>query len=229
MAKERRGFAGFDSMVSDLSDLPPPPSLASSALPSPPPSPPSPSPPNLTSAPVTKSNEGRSLNSDPVPTSAKAGVVVMAAFALGALVLATNVYKQNRREDLSGFLPRPAATSLTNASVPSATATRQYSPATSEVNVEEKPPVGEDLVLSTAQLRYCLAQGARIDGGQKAVNTRSEIEVNRFNALVEDYNARCIKFRYYTNAMRAVKADVEARRRELEAEGVALVGSSYSR
>jgi hypothetical protein len=94
---------------------------------------------------------------------------------------------------------------------------------------EDKPPTVEGTVLSSAQLRYCLAQSVRIDGAGKAANAASQIDIDRFNALVADYNARCPKARYRESIMSTVKADVEARRTQLEREGAALIRSPYSR
>jgi hypothetical protein len=219
MANVRRGFAGFESMVTDLSDLPAP-----SASP--------PSPPPLSNQPkTTPPSAEKSIDNSvggvvlPRPAS-KSGspsrwiVAALIVGGIGAALVANN--NSNRGVSVT---PNYASGSYT----PPPTGTGGYTPAPSNVETEEKPPVGEGLALSTAQLRYCLAQGARLDGARIAVDASSEVEINRFNLLVEDYNARCSKFRYYPSAMQAVKSEVEARRTELEAEGAALMVSPYSR
>jgi hypothetical protein len=65
---------------------------------------------------------------------------------------------------------------------------------------ESKPPVGQDLAFSTAQIRYCLAEDIRMDGAKSAVNNYIDSDVDRFNAMVADYNSRCGSFRYRSGA-----------------------------
>ncbi len=220
MANVRRGFAGFESMVTDLSDLP-------AAQASPPFPPPIPNQSNTAPASAKKSVDNSVGGVDlprPAPKSRSPSRWIVAVLIVGGIgaALVANNRKSNRGVSVSPNYPSGTYT-------PAPTGMDRYTPAPSNVETEEKPPVGEGLGLSTAQLRYCLAQGARIDGGRKAVDTTSGAEINRFNSLVEDYNARCSKFRYYPSAMQAVKAEVEARRTDLEAEGAALMVSPYSR
>jgi len=84
---------------------------------------------------------------------------------------------------------------------------------------ESKPPVGQDLVFSTAQIRYCLAEDIRMEGAKAAVNNYSDSDVDRFNAMVADYNSRCGSFRYRSGALESARRDVEPYRSELQAEG----------
>ncbi|TFI47084.1 hypothetical protein E4O93_14615 [Diaphorobacter sp. DS2] len=84
---------------------------------------------------------------------------------------------------------------------------------------ETKPPVGQDLVFSTAQIRYCLAEDIRMDGAKSAVNNYSDSDVDRFNAMVADYNSRCGSFRYRSGALESARRDIERYRSQLQAEG----------
>ncbi len=56
-----------------------------------------------------------------------------------------------------------------------------------------------------------------MEGADKALNTYVETDVNRFNAMVQDYNSRCSDFRYREGTLESGEA--ERRRYILEAEG----------
>jgi hypothetical protein len=82
--------------------------------------------------------------------------------------------------------------------------------------------VGQSLLLSPNQVSYCLSQGIRIQGAEKAVNAASEAEVKRFQALVDDYKPRC-NSRIHPDFFPAIKKEVEAQRTTLELKGAALI------
>lgn len=84
---------------------------------------------------------------------------------------------------------------------------------------EERPPIGTNNVLNYAQLRYCLAEDIRIGAARTAVNYYIESDVDRFNAMVADYNSRCGQFRYRRGSLESARSDVERFRLALEAEG----------
>src|SRR5690606_32609529 len=92
------------------------------------------------------------------------------------------------------------------------------SPAPSRLQ-EAKPPVGQNMVFSTAQIRYCLAEDIRMDGAKSALNSYSDYDVDRFNGMVADYNSRCGSFRYRSGALESARRDVEPYRSQLRAEG----------
>lgn len=93
---------------------------------------------------------------------------------------------------------------------------------------EEKPGVGASGSFSVAQLRYCLAQGARIDGAVKVASRESERDRTLLRALVDDFNSRCGKGTYRKRVGWAVTTEVEGRRQQLEAEGGALLRAAAS-
>lgn len=84
---------------------------------------------------------------------------------------------------------------------------------------EAKPPVGQNLVFSMAQIRYCLAEDIRMDAAESALNNYSDSDVDRFNVMVSDYNSRCGSFRYRSGALERARADIEPYRSQLQAEG----------
>jgi hypothetical protein len=106
--------------------------------------------------------------------------------------------------------------SSTEPAGPAATTT----PAT-ESPIEDRPPVGTGIVLSNAQIRYCLSEEIRLDAARSAVNASSQSDVDRFNVMIDDYNSRCSSFRYQPGTLEAVRAQVTANQSELQSEGVA--------
>ena len=84
---------------------------------------------------------------------------------------------------------------------------------------EEKPSVGRNNVLSTAQIRYCLAEKIRLGAAESAINNYVDTDADRFNGYVNDYNSRCGEFRYRQGALESARSDVEPYRSQLQAEG----------
>ncbi len=216
MADERRGFSGFDSLVSDLSDLPvsPPPSANEEKTPAAAPD----SAPSPAAAPTSSDDDGPDWVPPPEPKRMPTKLI-MAGLVVGGLIVVGMVSDNNKKS-------RSASPSYPQATYTPPPATYTPTPST---DIEEKPPIGEGIVLSTAQLRYCLSQNARIDGADKAVNLSVKVEVDRFNGMVDDYNSRCGKTRYRSSTMQSVKADVEGRRAQLEKEGAGLIRSTALR
>jgi hypothetical protein len=78
-------------------------------------------------------------------------------------------------------------------------------------------------------LRYCIAEEIRIDGADAAVSSYDAEQVDRFNAVVDDYNSRCGEFRYRQGSLQAARESVSRYRSQLEAEGRArFITSSAS-
>lgn len=84
---------------------------------------------------------------------------------------------------------------------------------------ETPPPVGNGLSLSMPQLRYCTAEKIRLDAANGVINSYSDTDIDRFNALVADYNSRCGQFKYRRGTLETAKSEVEASRSAIEAEG----------
>jgi hypothetical protein len=103
-------------------------------------------------------------------------------------------------------------------------ATPNYSPPPAEPQAQSRlqestPPVGQNQVLSMAQIRYCLAENIRIDGAESAINNYIKSDVDRFNAMVADYNSRCGKFRYRSGTLESARRDIEPYRSQFQSEG----------
>jgi hypothetical protein len=108
-----------------------------------------------------------------------------------------------------------------NSSNTPVTSAATYTQASPGSLVEARPPVGTDLVLSSAQIRYCLSEKIRLEGAQNVVDTHSQPNVDRFNSMVNDYNSRCGSFRYQAGTLKAVRGQVEANQSQLQSEGAA--------
>lgn len=116
----------------------------------------------------------------------------------------------------SGSTRRPASETRA-ASQPAAVNSPIGSPAGRPT--EERPPVGRGRTLNVAQIRYCEAQGIRLEGADPLVNTYSQREVDTFNAWVDDFNSRCSDFRYYEGTLSRARRDIQPLRTSLLAEG----------
>jgi hypothetical protein len=51
--------------------------------------------------------------------------------------------------------------------------------------------------------------------------TSSDPEIDRFNAMIDDYNARCSSYRYRAGVLESVQREIQARTSALRAEGIA--------
>lgn len=84
---------------------------------------------------------------------------------------------------------------------------------------EEIPPQGRDMVLTAAQVRYCVAEDIRIDAARALVYGHNSLDVDRFNEYVGDYNSRCGKFRYRQGALESARRDLAPYQNVLQSEG----------
>ena len=85
--------------------------------------------------------------------------------------------------------------------------------------VETMPPVGSGNVLYGTQIQYCLAEDIRIEAANPRVDSYDGDAVDRFNAMVADYNSRCSSFRYRAGALEGARREVEQFRGQLEIDG----------
>ena len=85
--------------------------------------------------------------------------------------------------------------------------------------IEDKPPVGTNYVLSISQIRYCLSDQIRLEAAKGVLNSYVKSDVDRFNAMIADYNSRCGEFRYSRGSLESARFEVEQNRKVLETEG----------
>lgn len=207
---EGKGFAGLSSLVSDVDTTPPPPAPKTKSAGS----------TTSTGRPASQSaqpqpqqpTQRQTYQEPPQPSSGSSGGkwVLGIAAVIGLLWL----IGQSNKNTPS---PAPAYSPPAQSTAPSYSPPAQ--PQAPSLPQESKPPVGQDLVFSTAQIRYCLAEDIRMEGAKAALNNYSDSDVDRFNAMVADYNSRCGSFRYRSGALESARRDVEQYRGQLQAEG----------
>lgn len=217
---ERKGFAGLSSLVSDVGTSPPPsvkqePASTSGASSSPPP------PTSQTAQPQPSQQHQTYHEPAQPPSSGSSG----GKWALG-IAAVIGVFWLIGQSDKSPSSPAPTY------SPPAQSATPSYSPpaqtqAPSRPQ-EAMPPVGQDLVFSTAQIRYCMAEDIRMEGAKTSLNNYIDSDVDRFNAMVADYNSRCGSYRYRSGALESARRDIEPYRSQLQSEGRSRFARSSS-
>ena len=94
---------------------------------------------------------------------------------------------------------------------------------------EETPPVGSGSVLTAPQIRYCTAESIRLDAAKNVTNQHNDSDIDRFNALVADYNSRCSNFRYRKGDLETARSEVERFRSDYVAQGRQRFASSTAR
>ena len=206
--EQGKGFAGLSSLVSDVDTAPPPAAkkepvgAATSAG----------RPASQPAQPQPQASERQTYQEPAQPSSGSSGGkwVLGIAAVIGVLWL----IGQSNKNTTS---PAPAYTPPAQSTAPSYSPPVQ--PQVPSRPQESKPPVGQDLAFSTAQIRYCLAEDIRMDGAKSAVDNHIDSDVDRFNAMVADYNSRCGSFRYRSGALESARRDVEPYRSQLQAEG----------
>ena len=173
----------------------------------------------------------RAAQGPPAPPKSGPGRWSLVAGIFGALGVATVAMSlaapsESPRRPVSPTGAPPAAPSTEApppqripAPVPPTPARRQPAAATPPRLEEDPPPVGTNRILTVAQLRYCLAEAIRMDAADALVDPYEAADVDRFNSMVTDYNARCAEQRYYEDVLRRARADVEAHRVMLVTEG----------
>ncbi len=86
--------------------------------------------------------------------------------------------------------------------------------------IEDKPPIGRNNVLTSAQIKYCLAEKTRLDAAETVINNKYvDSDLGRFNKYVRDYNSRCGGSSYQADTLENAQRDVEPYRNQLQAEG----------
>lgn len=209
---EGKGFAGLSSLVSDVDvSLPPPAkqeaagSDASSSTLRPTAS------QNAQPEPQPTQQQPYQAPSQPSSGSSTGKWVLGIAAVIGVLWFIGEA-------DKSPSSPAPSYSPPAPSTAPSYSAVPAQPQVPSRPD-ETKPPVGQDLVFSTAQIMYCLAEDIRMDAAKAVLNNYSDSDVDRFNAMVADYNSRCGSFRYRSGALESARRDVEPYRSQLQAEG----------
>lgn len=204
---ERKGFAGLDCLVSDISDVTTSQAAPATVQPSP--------SAKATGAPaaadISPENAARPQRpTTPVHTgspspNSRGGRWILAGIAVIAV---------------GWWISSSSGTRHPPSQVPSVPSTVVPAiPPEPNAFTEQVPTAGVDRVLTLEQVRYCLAQDIRLTAARSVVNAYSHADIDRFNAMINSYNASCGRFRYYPGTLERARGDVESRRSALEAEG----------
>ena len=149
------------------------------------------------------------------PQHRKAVIVVGIIAALVVVVSLLSKGEDNSTPTTAGGFPlQPTAAAGTQT-----TQSPRFVPSEIIDNSEAVPPIGTDVVLTRQQIRYCLAESIRLDGGKAYLEKRTRRDPTRFNAEVQDYNNRCGRFRYPVRIFDDVKTSVESQRDQLLRDG----------
>jgi len=187
---ERTGFAGFDDLVSDLSGLP------DLLVPKPAPAPAPADTQAARHAPSPQPDNKQSPKPEKAIPRGWRTAIVLALFLFALYAVGSMIEKP----------PIPAqATSPGQSAVQAA-----LSPL--ESGEQRIPLIGNGQVLSTSEIRYCAAQKLRITGATSFVDNTSILQVDRLNALIQDYNSRCSTPLSNSNFSSEILSEVEGKR-----------------
>lgn len=138
----------------------------------------------------------------------KWGIYASIAAVIGFFVIADEMDRPSNRSTYQPSAPR--VTTPTPTPAPAASAA-----------VENRPPVGQGLTLSRSQIRYCVFQRQRLDIIRTLSTTNYQID--RFNALIGDFNSRCSSYRYRGSDLSAAEREARENAAELRADARRIV------
>jgi hypothetical protein len=197
-----QGFDGLSSMVSDVDSAVESARKRSQTA----------SPPAQTSAPTSNRSSSDTIYQPPARPAGGAPVlkwvlIIGGVLFLGAIIMSGSGKKKTTASASSGGYSNPTPSGYANT----------YSQA--ERFTEQMPSVGTNNVLNSAEIRYCIAEGIRIEGAEGVVNNYDQGSVDRFNRMVNSYNSRCGEYKYRRGALESARSDVEPYRSTLLGEG----------
>lgn len=210
------GFAGLATMVSDVDDIiaqeisnaenisKPQAAVTTSAV--------TPSPASAS----TSSSQPQHQNSSESEKPNNKG----RNWIIGLAVIAGVYWFANRPDDTSPSSTADISSSTYSATTDTSSTTNSSSASESETSpVEQTPPVGTNLILSRAQIHYCLAESIRLEAARGVLNPQNNSDTKLFNEYVDDYNRRCSSYRYHQSDYDNANRDVQQRQYEYQNEG----------
>lgn len=143
------------------------------------------------------------------PTSSSSGAKwFWGLVGVGVLIWLFNVAQEDGRRPSRTPSYTPPSSSPSYAPSPA--------PGTQISDLEfSRPPVGDNNVLSVAQIRWCLREDIRIEVLRPLPTTNAQID--QFNAVVADYNSRCGSYRYRQGTLTRAQREVERVRAQIVA------------
>lgn len=143
---------------------------------------------------------------------------------------------QNRKSEVptSTYTPRTPAPSTSYPSSPTPSPSfKPSSPKPTQTPSMKfaKPSVGQNNVLSIAQLRWCSREKIRISTLRSLATVGAEVD--QFNSTVSNYNSRCGKFRYRRGTLERARREVDKIRDQIvsnvKSEGATVKPSKSQR
>ncbi|WP_037381741.1 hypothetical protein [Sinorhizobium americanum] len=129
---------------------------------------------------------------------------------IAAVIIVPAVLQENKKS-----APRRSYTSTTTTT----TQTTSYSPPVEDYQ-ESVPPIGDNLTLSKPQIRYCIYQSHRLELLRTMTTTNTGID--KFNAIIGDYNSRCASFRYRGSDLISVEQEAASRIAKFQQEAAEM-------
>ncbi len=163
--------------------------------------------------PVTRAPPPASPTSR-VPAAERRTGIPGAIWVVVAIVGGLLLFSQS--EAPSPRTPSPSPTLVARPPSPSLT-----TEANSQGETAPIPYVGRPL--TTPEIRYCVFQDARLNHLREMIFEISETEVNRFNELVDTWNARCGSYTYREGALAPVQAEALREDAKLQREASAIL------
>ncbi|EOE6875557.1 hypothetical protein [Citrobacter sedlakii] len=214
--KRPMGFAGLASMVSDVDDIvaqeicnaekisKPQAAVATSAV--------TPSPASASTSSPQPQHRNSSESEKPNNKGRN--------WIIGLAVIAGVYWFANRPDDSAPSSTSDISSSTYSATTDTSSTINSSSASESETSpVEQTPPIGTNLVLSRAQIKYCLAESIRLEAARGVLNSQNNSDTKLFNKYVDDYNRRCSSYRYRQNDYDIANRDVQQRQYEYQNEG----------
>lgn len=81
-----------------------------------------------------------------------------------------------------------------------------------------KPTAGTDNLLSVAEIRWCIREEIRIAAMRDIINNNSGIY--KFNRIINDYNSRCVHYRYHQDSKTKAELEVAPYRNRIVSEAI---------
>jgi hypothetical protein len=82
----------------------------------------------------------------------------------------------------------------------------------------KKPSAGTKNILSLDEIHWCKRESIRIDAMRNVVNTKPARDAH--NASVDEYNSRCLKYKYRNDDDAKAQKNIEPKRKQIAAEAV---------
>ncbi len=227
-----KGFAGLSSLVSNIDSSSVNSGRPSTALPS------------NEALPVTAAPDQAPLPAQPrlqpqTQTNYQAlaqpsGMGSISKWLIGISVVLVLIWLVSQSDKGSSGTAPSYSSANTSSSTPTSPPVWQQPAAPTPAQVtsrptEETPPVGSGKILTAPQIRYCTAESIRLDAAKEVINQYNDSDIDRFNALVADYNSRCVDYQYRKGVLETARREVERFRSDYVVQGRQRFASSTAR